>query len=159
MKSKKAFSIVEIIICITLFILVLFVLFRLVLHARYKEENSDKSLSYYLLASQLNYHLKNDLRAVYKSKIGKINGENRYTMLISYENKQKKILLKTIDYEFNEENKTITRLDKQKNQKNIFDFSDKLKKDENFKFQIFTQEIDEEFDTVHEFLHLAEITW
>ncbi|MCJ8346464.1 prepilin-type N-terminal cleavage/methylation domain-containing protein, partial [bacterium] len=98
LQRSKGFSMIEIIVSLSIFILILAVCIKLVFFSRIKEKHADKSLAYYLLASKLNYYLKNDLRAVYRSKIGKIHGEDRYSLYVSYENDKGEAKFKPISY-------------------------------------------------------------
>ena len=159
LQRSKGFSMIEIIVSLSIFILILAVCIKLVFFSRIKEKHADKSLAYYLLASKLNYYLKNDLRAVYRSKIGKIHGEDRYSLYVSYENDKGEAKFKPISYEFNSDRKLVKRIDRVLNKTIRFDFSESLEPEEEFKFQIFSQEIETEYEEMHEFLHLAEVTW
>ncbi|MCO4782191.1 MAG: type II secretion system protein [Candidatus Cloacimonetes bacterium] len=159
LKKQRGFTIVEIVVSISIFVLILTVGLNTFYSARHREKNSEKGLEYYLLASKLNYFLKNDLRAIYRSKVGKVRGEDRYSLYISYETKSGKIQRKPITYKFDSSAKKVERIDDLTGKTMVFNFSETLEKEEEFKFAIFAKEIESEYEAMHEFAHLAKITW
>ncbi|PCJ17606.1 MAG: hypothetical protein COB02_13360 [Candidatus Cloacimonadota bacterium] len=159
LNQRRGFTLIEIIVSISIFVILLSLVLSIFYSSRYREKNSEKGLRYYLLASKLNYYLKNDLRAVYRSKIGKIRGEERYSMYVSYETDSGEVKRKPITYKFDSINKKVERIDEELNKSIFFDFYDTLKKEDDFKFSIFAKDIEGEYETMHEFASSAKITW
>lgn len=158
-KYNSGFTIVEIVVSISIFALILAVSLNVFFSARHREKNAENGLEYYLLASKLNYYLKNDIRAIYRSKVGKIRGENRYSLYVSYETSTGEIKRKPVTYKFDSMKKTVERKDEVTGKSMIFNFAETLEQEDEFNFSIFADEIESEYEEMHEFAQLAKITW